>query len=96
MSINSLVSRLCSVLVPSIAHPEQFWLMVWIWHLFRKQKIPFCFADFLQLLDNNKVTTTTGEDAEIETVEWNVWENFATIDYKINRLYDNNFKITYL
>jgi len=64
--------------------------------LFRKQKIPFCFADFLQLLDNNKVTTTTGEDAEIETVEWNVWENFATIDYKINRLYDNNFKITYL
>ena len=67
----------------------QYWL-------FRKQKIPFCFADFLSLLDNNKVTTTTGEDAEIETVEWNVWENFATIDYKINRLYDNNFKITYL
>ena len=67
----------------------QYWL-------FRKQKIPFCFADFLSLLDNNKVTTTTGEDAEIETVEWNVWENFATIDYKINRLYDNNFNISYL
>lgn len=66
------------------------------YYLFRQQKIPFCFADFLSLLNNNKVTTPSGEDAQIESVEWNVWNDFATIDYRVNRLYDNNFKITYL
>jgi len=66
------------------------------YYLFRQQKIPFCFADFLSLLNNNKVTTPSGEDAEIETVEWNVWDDFALIDYRVNRLYDNNLKITYL
>ena len=66
------------------------------YYLFRKQKIPFCFTDFLSLLNNNIVTTTSGENAQIESVEWNVWDNFATIDYRVNRLYDNNLKITYL
>ena len=66
------------------------------YYLYRGQKIPFCFEDFLSLLDNNKVTTATGEDAQIENLEWNVWDNFAVIDYRVNRLYDNNFKISYL
>jgi hypothetical protein len=66
------------------------------YYLYSQQKIPFCFADFLSLLNNNKVTTASGEDAEIESVEWNVWNDFALIDYRVNRLYDNNFKITYL
>ena len=66
------------------------------YYLYSDQKIPFCFADFLSLLNNNKVTTTDGEDAEITSLEWNIWENFATIDYRVNRLYDNNFEITYL
>ena len=66
------------------------------YYLYSGQKIPFCFEDFLSLLDNNKVTTAAGEDAEIEGLEWNVWEDFAVIDYRVNRLYDNNFKISYL
>lgn len=66
------------------------------YYVYSQQKIPFCFADFLSLLNNNKVTTTSGEDAEIESLEWNVWDDFALIDYRVNRLYDNNFKITYL
>jgi hypothetical protein len=66
------------------------------YYLYKQQKIPFCFSDFLSLLDNNKVTTQSGENAEIESVEWNVWEDFAVIDYRINKLYDDNFRIIYL
>ena len=68
---------------------NQYWL-------YKEQKIPFCFADFVQLLDNNQVETVSGEAAEIESLEWEVWDNFATISYRVNRIYDDNFNITYL
>jgi len=68
---------------------NQYWL-------YQEQKIPFCFADFVTLLDTNKVKTVSGEDAEIESIEWNVWEDFALINYRVNRLYDDNFNIEYL
>lgn len=64
--------------------------------LYREQKIPFCFEDFITILDNNQVETEAGEKAEIESLEWNIWDNFATINYRINRIYDNNFEITFL
>jgi hypothetical protein len=68
---------------------NQYWL-------YQEQKIPFCFSDFVSLLDTNKVKTVNGEDAEIESIEWNVWEDFALINYRVNRLYDDNFNIEYL
>ncbi len=60
------------------------------------QKIPFCASDFLKLLDSNQVETTSGEPAEVEDLEWDVWEETAIINYRVNRLYDENFKITFL
>lgn len=68
---------------------NQYWL-------YREQKIPFCFEDFVTLLDNNQVETEAGEPAQIESLEWQIWDNFATINYKVNRLYDDNFEITFL
>jgi len=67
---------------------NQYWI-------YREQKIPFCFEDFVTILDNNQVETASGEIAEIESLEWDVWDNFATINYRVNRLFDNNFEITY-
>jgi len=67
---------------------SQYWI-------YREQKIPFCFEDFITILDNNQVETASGEIAEIESLEWDIWDNFATINYRVNRLYDNNFEITY-
>ena len=67
---------------------NQYWL-------YREQKIPFCFEDFTTILDNNQVETASGEIAEIESLEWNIWDNFATISYRVNRIYDNNFQITF-
>jgi hypothetical protein len=42
------------------------------------------------------VETEQGEPAEIESLEWTIWDNFATINYRVNRLYDDNFNITFL
>ena len=66
------------------------------YYLYKEQKIPFCFADFVTLLDNNQVETVDGEPAQIESLEWQIWDNYATINYKVNRLYDDNFDITFL
>jgi len=68
---------------------NQYWI-------YREQKIPFCFEDFVNLLDSNQVETVQGEPAEIESLEWDIWNNFATVNYRVNRLYDDNFNITFL
>tara|TARA_R110000787_G_scaffold249334_1_gene354938 strand:+ start:8 stop:1702 length:1695 start_codon:yes stop_codon:yes gene_type:complete len=68
---------------------NQYWI-------YREQKIPFCFEDFVNLLDSNQVETVQGEPADIESLEWDIWNNFATINYRVNRLYDDNFNITFL
>lgn len=68
---------------------NQYWL-------YEGQQIPFCFENFVSLINNNLVVTSEGENAEIERLEWNVWDNRATISYRVNRLYDDNFKIRYL
>ena len=43
-----------------------------------------------------EVETIDGEPADIESLEWDIWDNFATINYRVNRLYDDNFNITFL
>ena len=68
---------------------NQYWI-------YEGQKIRFCCSDFLKLFESNQVETTNGEPAEIEDLEWDIWENTAVINYRVNRLYDNNFNIDYL
>jgi hypothetical protein len=62
--------------------------------IYQEQKIPFCFENFVSLVNNNFVTTEDGEDAEITNLNWKVEEDFATITYRVYRVYDNNLEIT--
>jgi hypothetical protein len=66
------------------------------YYKYEEQPIQFCIDDFNSLAANNLVKTSDGENAEIETLEWEAWENKATVSYRVNRLYDDNFKISYL
>ena len=61
-----------------------------------EQKIPFCFENFVTLVDNNYAENELGEKIEIKTLLWKVEENTATVSYEIERVYDNNLKITFL
>ncbi len=61
--------------------------------IFSEQTIPFCFEDFVSLVDNNFVQIETGETAEIMTLTWKVESNSAVVTYRVYRIYDNNLKI---
>jgi len=61
-----------------------------------EQTIPFCFQDFVLLVNNNYCENEAGERAEIKTLNWMVEENTAVVSYEIERVYDNNLKITFL
>jgi hypothetical protein len=75
--------------VPTNGEHNQYWT-------YEEQEIPFCYEDFVSLEGNNLVETQSGELAEISLLKWDVLENVATISYRVNRLYDNNFVIKYL
>lgn len=67
------------------------------YYIYLGQRVPFCFEDFLKLICNNLVVLEdTGEEAELYSLDWNISEGHATLDYAVNRLYDDNFEIVYL
>lgn len=63
---------------------------------YEEQPIPFIMQDFVSLASNNLVVTPEGENAEIEFLDWETWDNKATVNYRVNRQYDNNFELKYL
>jgi hypothetical protein len=65
-------------------------------YIYSEQTIPFCFKNFVSLVDNNFVETEEGEKAEVMSLNWSVEKDRATITYRVYRIYDNNLKLTFL
>lgn len=63
---------------------------------YEEQPVQFLMEDFVSLASNNLVQTPDGENAEIERLEWETWNNKATVTYRVNRQFDNNFELKYL
>lgn len=57
---------------------------------------PFSFDDFVKVKENNSIFTNDGEEAQIDYLKWNVWNQKADIRVRINKLYTNNLIETYL
>lgn len=53
----------------------------------------FCYEDFVNLLNNNFGITGDGKQAECTRLEWEVKNDFAEIDYRVNEIYDTNLRI---
>lgn len=64
--------------------------------IYKDKPIPFSFEDFVSLSNAVNIETEDGERAEIEKINWNVYEGTATIDYRVNRLYTDNLEIVEL
>lgn len=64
--------------------------------IFADQKIPFSFADFVSLANNNFVEIETGEKAEIKLLDWKTEQSYATVTYNVYREYDSTLKLTLL
>lgn len=58
-------------------------------------KVPFCLEDFKKVLDNNKVFDVAGNEAKIDSLEWNPWNRVAKIKYRVNKLFTKNLKEEY-
>lgn len=56
----------------------------------------FCENSFVTLLENNFVTNNGGVITKVESVEWLVEEDSATINVSENKIYNTNLKQTYL
>lgn len=56
--------------------------------------VPFCFDDYLKVKNGNKIIAADGSIAKIESLKWNIWNQLADIDYRVNKLYTNNLKLT--
>tara|TARA_R110000744_G_scaffold179347_4_gene298357 strand:- start:650 stop:2431 length:1782 start_codon:yes stop_codon:yes gene_type:complete len=63
--------------------------------LFKDIEIPFCHADYLTLIGNNRFKTADNQTGEILTLNWSPYKNKATISYKINQVYTNNLKLAF-
>jgi hypothetical protein len=63
-------------------------------HILHKSvKDRFCFEKFVNLLNNNFGVDEEGNDAEAERLEWEIKNDVAFIDYRVNKLYDTNLRI---
>lgn len=62
------------------------------WLTYRNKKIPLCIGDFLVIKDRNVFTTADGKTGKFEKVLWQIYDETATVDYRINENWTNNYK----
>lgn len=54
--------------------------------LYEGVEIPFCYDDFVSLLNNNFFKTASGDNGELLGLEWFVGQETAIVNYSIKRL----------
>ena len=64
--------------------------------IFKEQKIPFCIADLVSLLNNNFCNTQSGQEAEIITLVYSVEKGSAIVTYRVFEVYDTKLEIKFL
>jgi hypothetical protein len=60
--------------------------------VYKNVTIPFCVEDWNALTNNNKFIAPDGSIGEISDIEWDIYNEKATINYKIKYLYSTNLK----
>lgn len=66
------------------------------WIIHEGVRIPFGFEDFLTLVDNSYFYDKDGNVAQITKIQWNVSQDYAVVDYRINKVYTTNLQETYI
>jgi hypothetical protein len=66
------------------------------YYIYRQKTIPLCCEDFVSLLNKNIIQTYDGLPAEIMNLNWNQYNQTATIDYRIKKQYASNLTPKYI
>jgi len=56
------------------------------------EKIPFCFNDYQKVKNNNKILDANGNQAEIVSLNWNVYNQHADMTVRFSQLYTLNLR----
>lgn len=64
------------------------------YYIYPLPKIPFTYSDFLTVRANNKIIDSDGNVGVIDSLKWNIDEQTATGQYRINRTYTTNLQET--
>lgn len=77
--------------VPSLEKPNanQYYLQSF-------SNVPFSFDDYVKVKLDNRIFTSEGEDAIVDTLKWNIDKQVADFKIRINKLYTNNLTQTFL
>ena len=66
------------------------------YYIYRQKTIPLCCEDFVSLLNKNIIQTYDGKIAEIMNLNWNQYNQTATIDYRIKTQFASNLTPKYI
>jgi hypothetical protein len=62
------------------------------WKIYKDVEIPLCCEDYL-ILKNNNYATYQGNDARIESIDWNPYDQVAKITFRVRNVYTTNLKL---
>lgn len=66
------------------------------WIRFSNVKVPFCMKSFVTLVGNNMCYDPNTKECKIENFKWKVWDDYATMNFRIKEKYTNNVQLKYL
>ena len=61
--------------------------------LYSAANVPFCYDDYQLLKNSNRLQDAEGRSGELITCSWNVENQTADFEYKINESYTNNISL---
>jgi len=80
-------------------HNEQSWVQNNFGQqklVFKNVRVPFGLEDFLKLVENSYFTDYLQRQGKVTNITWNIYGDFATIDYWIQEPYTTNLKESFI
>jgi hypothetical protein len=59
------------------------------------ENVPFIFQDYLKVKENNVIFASNGDEAEILSLKWNIFNQVADIKVRFNKIYTTNLRAEY-
>ena len=61
--------------------------------IYSAEGVPFCYDDYQLLKNSNRLQDSEGREGELISCRWNIEQETASIDYKINEAYTTNIEV---
>jgi hypothetical protein len=66
------------------------------YEIYEGKTIPFCLHDFLKTVECGMFTTVDGLQGKFDSIIWNFTQNYAKVDYRIQKPYTKNLQEVFI